>query len=118
RQLQAEHDGSGDLGVHHQVAAVADEHDDVALGLRELDADRACYLVAHAGVAVFQVVAVGTVRAPQFVQFAGQSAGCAHDGCIRTRGAVDHAEHIRIAGQTVTGSCAGCRVDSLVPFRD
>ena len=58
-QLGAERDRGRDLGVHHQVAAVADQHADLALRLRELDAQPAGDLVAHARVAVFEVVAGG-----------------------------------------------------------
>ena len=58
-ELHAEHDRGRDLGVHHQVRAVADHDDHLALGPRHLDAEAAGDLVAHAGIAVFEVVAAG-----------------------------------------------------------
>ena len=66
----AEHHRRRDLGVEHQVAAVADHHDDFAVGPRHLDAEAAGDLVAHARVAVFHVIAAGHRRAPELVQLA------------------------------------------------
>ena len=78
--FSAEHHRGGDLGVDHEVAAVADHHDDLAFGPRQLHAEPAGDLVAHAGVAVFQVVGAGPPRLPELVQLAGQAAGGAdHD---------------------------------------
>src|SRR5690606_25431205 len=88
RQFESEHDGSGDLGIHHEITAVTDEHVDVPFGLGQLYPYPARDPVAHAGIAVFQVITVGAVRPPQLVQRARQSAGCADDGCVRARGAV------------------------------
>ena len=85
-ELATEHDRGCDLRVHHQVAAVADHDEDLALGLRHLDAEPAGDLVAHAGKAVFEVVAAGLRRAPQLVQLARQPAGGAdHDVGARGR---------------------------------
>ena len=65
-------DRGDELAGQHQVRAVADEHEDVALGRGELDAHAARDLVAHARVAVLDVVAlaVGVARAPELVQVA------------------------------------------------
>src|SRR5690606_41705741 len=56
--FQAEHHRGGELGVHHQVAAVADHHHHLALRRSQLHAQAAGDLVAHARVAVLEVVAV------------------------------------------------------------
>ena len=59
---------------------------DLALGLRQLDAEPAGDLVAHAGIAVFDVVAAGRAGLPQLVQLARQAAGGAdHDVVARRR---------------------------------
>ena len=47
-ELRAERDRGGDLGVEHQVAAVADQHADLALRTRQLDAEAAGDFIAHA----------------------------------------------------------------------
>ena len=85
-----QHHGRRDLGIEHQVAAVADHHDDFALGLRHLDADAAGDLVAHARVAVFHVVAAGTRRRaracaarPGSVPAAQTTMSCAADCGVR-----------------------------------
>ena len=74
-ELDAEHDRGRDLRIHHEIGAVADHHDDLAVGLRHLHADAAGDLVAHAGIAVFEMVGGGRARLPQLVQFARQAAG-------------------------------------------
>ena len=56
-ELQAEHHRGGDLRIHHQIGAVADDDDHFAVRQRHLDADPAGDLVAHAGIAVFDVIA-------------------------------------------------------------
>ena len=78
-ELLAEHHRGRDLGIHHQIGAVADHHDHFAVRQRHLDADPAGDLVAHAGIAVFEVVAERRARPPQLVQFARQSARGADD---------------------------------------
>ena len=73
-------DRGDDLRRHHQVRAVADHHVDLARRIGHLDAEAPGDLVAHARVAVLEVVAVGLARAPELVQVAGQAAGGAdHD---------------------------------------
>src|SRR5438105_15897160 len=51
-QLLVEHDRCRDLGIEHQITAVADDHDNLSIGLRHLYAEAASDLVAHARVAV------------------------------------------------------------------
>ena len=98
-QFHAEHHRCRDLGVQHQVAAVADQHDHLTLGPSQLDAKAAGDLVAHAGVAVFQVVGADLPRLPQLVQLTWQSTGGAdHDGVLRC-GTLDRADHLCIRWQ-------------------
>ena len=70
-QLEAEHHRGRDLGIHHQVAAVADDDDDFAVRAGHLHTEPAGDLVTHARVAVLEVIAAGHRRAPELVQFAG-----------------------------------------------
>ncbi len=87
-----------DLGVHHQITAVADHHDHIAVRTRQLDTQPARNLVAHARVAVLEVISVTILSAPQFVQLAWQTTGGADHGAVRSDGAVDGAKHLRVAG--------------------
>ena len=63
------------VAVHHQVGAVADEDDDLAVGHGHLGPPRARDLVAHAGVAVLHVDAAHALGAPAAVELAGEAAG-------------------------------------------
>jgi hypothetical protein len=67
RQLVALLDRGDDLAREHQVGAVADEHVDVPLGGGHFHAEPAGDLVAHARVAVLDVVALRVARAPELV---------------------------------------------------
>jgi len=91
--------GGDDLGRHHQVGAVADHHPHVTLRRGQLDPDPARNLVAHAGVAVLQVVAFGIAGAPQLVQVAGQAARRAEHHILRAGKRVEHADHLALAEQ-------------------
>ena len=102
-----ERDPLGDRGHQlageHQVGAVADEHEHLALGRGELDPDPAGDLVAHARVAVLDVVAlaVGVAGAPQLVEVAGGRAGGADDHARLAGGVVDGADHGGLRGKAV-----------------
>src|SRR4029077_7861764 len=52
-ELLVEHHRSRDLGIHHQIGAVTDQHPDLAVGHGELDPEPTGDLVPHAGIAVF-----------------------------------------------------------------
>ena len=54
-------------------------------GAASFDAEAAGDLVAHAGVAVLDVVALGVAGAPQLVQVAGHRAGRADHDVARLR---------------------------------
>src|SRR5258708_4738916 len=64
------HGGHQLLG-QHQVGAVADECEDMPVRGSELGADGAGDLIAHAGVAVLDVVSLCRARSPKPVQAAG-----------------------------------------------
>ena len=99
RQLHALLDRGDELARQHQVGAVADEHVDVALGRGHLHADAAGDLVAHARVAVLDVVALRVAGAPELVQVARHRARGADDDARRRRGVVDRAEHLALRRQ-------------------
>ena len=101
RQLQPLLDRGDELARQHQVGAVADEHVDLPLGRRELDAEAARDLVAHARVAVLDVVALRVARAPELVQVAGHRAGGADDDVGRRGRVVDGADHRALRGRVV-----------------
>ena len=108
-------DGGDDLLGHHQERAVADHHVDLAVGRGELDAEAAGDLVAHARVAVLDVVALRVARAPQLVQVAGHRARRAHDDVARAGDAVDDAEHLALRGQRAVAERVGL-LDGRVPL--
>ena len=88
-QLDALLHGGDELLGHHQVGAVADHDEHVAVlaasSDRQLDAEPAGDLVAHAREAVLDVVALAVAGAPQLVQVAGhRSRRADHD--VRGRG--------------------------------
>ena len=95
--LDALGDRGRELARQHQVRAVADDHEDLALGRGELDAHAARDLVAHARVAVLDVVALAgrVARAPELVQVAGHRAGRAHDDAGLAGRVVDRADDRR-----------------------
>ena len=98
-QLQAHRHRGRDLGIHHQVAAVADQHDHRARRIGQFDAEAAGDLVAHAGVAVFQMVGAGTLGLPQLVQLARQAAGGANHHRPRRRDPLHRADDLRVGGE-------------------
>ena len=85
RQLQPLLDAVTSSPEQHQVGAVADQHVDLALGRGHLHAEPAGDLVAHARVAVLDVVALRVARAPELVQVAGHRARGADDDVGRRR---------------------------------
>ena len=99
--LSAHHHGGGDLGIHHEIAAVAHQHDDPPVGKGELHPEPAGDLIAHAGIAVFQVIALGRAGAPELVQLARQAARRGHHDVALAGLAVDGAQHLGIGGQGI-----------------
>ena len=90
-QLHALRDRGDDLRRHHQERAVADHDVDVAVLAgrigRELHAETAGDLVAHAGEAVLDVVALGVAGPPELVQVSRHGAGGADHDVLRPRDA-------------------------------
>ncbi len=97
--LQVLLDGGDQLLRHHQVGAVADHDEDVPVGAGHLDAEPAGDLVAHAGVAVLDVVPLRVAGAPQLVQVAGHRPGRAHHDVPRAGELVDRPDHLGLGGQ-------------------
>src|ERR1700722_5146626 len=91
-----QHHGRGDLRIHHEIRAVAENHDHFPIRQRHLDADPAGDLVAHAGITVFEVVAQWRARSPQLVQFPRQSARGADDHVRLLARAHERAEHFGV----------------------
>ena len=108
-------DRRDDLARHHEVAAVADHDEHLALGCREFHADAGGYLVAHARVAVLDVVLLRIARAPQLVQLAGQRARGADDDVLRTCRLVHGADHLALGRQRPVASTVR-RVHGAVPL--
>ena len=86
--------GGDQFGGHHQVRAVADHDEHVAVGGGHPDADAAGDLVSHAGVAVFDVIALAVAGAPQLVQVAGHRARRAHHHVARIGQRVGQPDHL------------------------
>src|SRR5438552_9270128 len=96
-ELLVEHHRGRDLGIHHQIRAVTDQHPDLAVWHGELDPQPAGDLVPHAGIAVLDVIGAGLWATPQFMQFARQPAGGAYDHIAWVSRPVDRPRHLRIA---------------------
>ncbi len=98
-------DGRRDLRGHHQPRAVADHHVHPSGGLRHRDADATGHLVAHRGVAVLQVVAAGSRRAPQLVQVTRQAARGADHDAVPARRLVHQPDRFRLRDVRRRGQC-------------
>ena len=102
--------GRIDVGVHHQVRAVADHGDDVALGVGHLGAPAAGDLVAHAGVAELAVEGADRLGPPVLAQLARQAAGGGEREVGRVADAVDRADHLGVARHLGVGRAGdACR---------
>src|SRR3546814_7285475 len=64
-QFDAHRNRGGQLRIEHQIAAVANHDIDMARGLGELDANTAGDLIAHARIAVFDMIAAAGSRRPR-----------------------------------------------------
>ncbi len=107
--------GRHDLGVHHEVGAIADHHVHLAIRRSHLHAQSARDLVAHAGIAVLQVIALGVARPPELVQVTGQAPRGAHDDVAGLRKGVDDPDDLGLGEARPTlGACQA--LDFLVPL--
>ena len=104
------------LGRHHQVGAVADHDEDIAVGAGHPHTDAACDLVSHAGIAVFDVIALAVAGAPQLVQVAGHGAGRAHDNVTRIGQRVRQSDYLALVQGAAVVLDAVCRSDRVVPL--
>jgi hypothetical protein len=97
------------------VRAVADQGPDGGAGGGLLDADARRDLVAHAGVAVLQVVLARASRAPELVQVAGERAGRVDDDVVVADHGVQGAEDLGLSGHRVLVVRPVDRVHDLLP---
>ena len=93
---------------HHQIGTVADEHVHFALGIGHFRAQAAGDFVAHAGIAVFHVIAAGLAGAPEFVQVSGQAAGCADHDVRGLREIIDDADDFALRDGRRPGEFRRC----------
>ena len=101
--------------AQHEVRAVADERIDLALGCRELHTEGTGDLVAHARVAVLDVVLLPIARPPELVQISGHRPRGA-DHHVGRRGEVVHrADDLRLRWQRRMRECVEAR-DFGVPL--
>ena len=68
-------------------------------GRGELHAERSGDLIAHAGIAIFEMVAVAGPGAPQLVQLAGKAAGRSDDDGVIRGGSPNRADHLGVGWQ-------------------
>lgn len=95
--------GCDDFGRIHQVRAVADQCPHRPPGRREGDSDGCGDLVAHAGVAVFDVVLVARAGPPQLVEVAGERARRIDQDVVPGDQRVEYAEDLGLGGARVVG---------------
>ena len=114
-ELLSHRDRGRDLRVHHEVAAVADHDEDLAVRERQLRPEAPGDLVSHARVAVLEVVAARIPRPPEAVELAGEAARGADDHVARARGPVDRADHLGLGGRNVLAGRRG-EVDEARPL--
>src|SRR6516225_8854770 len=98
-QLDVFGDRGHDLLRHHQVGPVADEHEDLAVRGGHLGPQAAGDLVAHARVAVLDVVLLRVPGPPQHLQVAGHAAGRLHDHVPLVHELVERAEDLGLGRQ-------------------
>src|SRR5215204_1457920 len=98
-ELVAFLDGSDDLGVHHQVRTVTAHYVDLALGGRHLHTEAAGDLIAHARVAVFDVVALRVARPPELVQIPRHRTCSANDDVFGIRERIHRPNELALGRQ-------------------
>src|SRR5580704_5580204 len=100
-QLLAGEHGGVELGIEHEIGAVADEHDRIPfrlrLGLSDSRAPTSRYFVAHAGKAELDVNSAGRLGPPIRGDLGRQAARRANDPVSRMTQYVDDADDLRVA---------------------
>src|SRR5260221_11247698 len=81
------------LRVHHEIGAVTNHHHDLTVWVGQLGSQTSGDLVAHTGIAIFQMIGFGTFRPPKPQQLSGQSPGRAHNGRFSSKGFIDQPDH-------------------------
>ena len=115
--------GGHQLGRVHQVGAVADQDEDLALGLGQADAQPGRDLVAHARVAEFEMTALAAGGIPELEQVSGRAARGGDDRVSLLGFAIEqadqlalaHAPRLRVAGRPRPASS---RLQALAGFGD
>src|SRR5579862_3950009 len=115
-QLHSEAHRARHLAVQHEIRPIAHHHDHFALGMRELDAECTRDLVAHAGVAILEVIAAHLLGLPVPMELAGQATGGSDDDVGGLRRALYRADDLRIGGQPFV-RCAREGFRGLPPTR-
>ena len=82
--------------MQHHVGTVAHQRVDLTPGFGELDPQRRVDFVAHARVAVFQVIGVDPLATPGPLQVTGQAACRGHDHRVVGQAVVEHAQHLAL----------------------
>ena len=113
-QLDALGDRGDDLGRHHQVGPVADEHEDLAARIGQLGAQAAGDLVPHARVAVLDVVLLRVPGAPQHLQVPGHAPGRLHHHVPLVHELVQRAEDLGLRRKRLMTQVVGV-VHHLLP---
>ncbi len=109
--------GGRQFGGHHQIRAVADHDEHVAIGGGQAHPDPAGDLVSHAREAVFDVVALAVTGAPQLVQVTGHRSGGAHHHVARVGQRVDQPDDLVLVQRRVVAD-PDRGVDGGVPLVD
>ncbi len=104
-----------DVGIHHQIGAVAGKDDDITVRIGHRRAPAAGDLVAHAGKAEFAIKRARRLDLPDLGKLARQAAGGGQDEVGVVAGAVDDADDLRIGRHRHIGGL--CDVgDRFAPF--
>src|SRR5882724_2672790 len=104
-QLVALLNRGDDLRGHHQIRAITNHHVHFAGRIGHLYPETPGDFVAHAGIAVLQVIAFDVPRAPELVQITGQTPGRANHHVLWPREFVYHADDFALTdGRTVAKS--------------
>ena len=97
---------------HHQVRSVAQEDINLAAGIGELGTHGAGDFVAHTGIAVLHVIAVGRARSPELVQVARMAASSRKQHVARAGSLPHRADHFALSGLGL-----GIQMEQAVDFR-
>src|SRR3981081_1760130 len=89
--------GRYDFLRHHQLGAIANHNVDFAVGRGHLDAQSSRDFIAHARVAILEVITLGVASAPELVQITGKAARGTDYNVPGTRGSSHFAYHFALA---------------------